>query len=268
MVSEKSDKILKIATAAAFLGMIVVNALANILPINNVTTGEVSDTYPNLFAPAGYTFSIWGLIYLLLFEYVLYQLGLVGKNAGKAELLQKVNLYFFVSCIANILWIFSWHYHFTLLSVAFMAIILFCLIVIVTELSKVRLCGWDYVFLKLPFSVYFGWITVATIANITTLLVDLGVPSFTLLAQIITVLVLMVGVLIAGLVMKKFQDIAYGAVILWAYVGILVKQLSKSGFNGQYLPVIIAAAVCLAAFAALEVYYILKHQKCFPKKIK
>lgn len=197
---------------------------------------------------------------------MLYELGFIHKSAGKAELLQKVNLYFFVSCIANILWIFSWHYHFILLSVAFMAIILFCLIVIVTELSKVKLCGWDYVLIKLPFSVYFGWITVATIANITTLLVSLGVPNFNTLAQIITVLVLITGVLIAGLVMKKFQDIAYGAVILWAYLGILVKQLSKNGFNGEYLPVIIAVIVCLVVFAALEVYYIVKHKKCLTKK--
>ena len=96
-------EIIKIITVVTFLAMIVVNSLANILPINGITTGQVSDSYPNLFAPVGATFAIWGLIYLLLAGYTLYQLGIFQENTttDKTELINKIGILFSVSSIAN-----------------------------------------------------------------------------------------------------------------------------------------------------------------------
>ncbi|NTV91529.1 MAG: tryptophan-rich sensory protein, partial [Clostridiales bacterium] len=118
------------AVLFSYIIMIAVNALANIIPFNGVNTGQVSDSFPNLFAPAGLTFSIWGLIYLLLAVYVLYNLGLFrgGRNNGDKELLRKLNILFTVSSLANATWIFSWHYKILPLSMLLMLVILVCLI--------------------------------------------------------------------------------------------------------------------------------------------
>ncbi|HEU65462.1 MAG TPA: hypothetical protein ENN57_02200 [Chloroflexi bacterium] len=99
--------LLTILNLLGFLGTVIVNALANILPINNITTGEVSDLYPNLFTPAGLTFSVWGLIYVLLAIFVIYQLlPSVRKDPQKADFIQRIGPFFFISCLANIGWIF------------------------------------------------------------------------------------------------------------------------------------------------------------------
>ena len=129
--------------------MIAVNALANILPVNGRNTGEISDSYENLFAPAGLTFSIWGVIYLLLGTHVLYQLGLFrgaelddgprlggGARVGadevspRADLLQRVGVLFSVSSLVNVAWIFSWHYDLILVSTLLLATMLVLLILI------------------------------------------------------------------------------------------------------------------------------------------
>ena len=106
--------------------MVTVNALANILPINGVTTGELSDAYPSLFTPAGYVFGIWGLIYLLLVIFVVYQ----ARDAQQHNLrLDALGYAFVVSCVFNIGWIFAWHYGQILLSTLFMLGILASLVV-------------------------------------------------------------------------------------------------------------------------------------------
>jgi len=130
MTGEKNASVIKKLVTVTYLVMIIINALANILPINGVNTGQVSDSYPNLFAPAGITFAIWGLIYFLLAGFTLYQLGFFQdyRVRLKAGLLQKLGLYFSISSIANALWIFSWHYHVISLSMLLMLIILGCLI--------------------------------------------------------------------------------------------------------------------------------------------
>ena len=103
--------LLSILNLLGFLGTVIVNGLANTLPINNKTTGELSDQYPNLFVPAGLTFSIWGLIYVLLAVFVVYQLVMViKKDAQRSSFIEKIGLLFFVASLANIAWIFAWHY--------------------------------------------------------------------------------------------------------------------------------------------------------------
>ena len=166
---------LKITAIIGFLAMIYVNYLANALPIGGVTTGEASDAYANLFTPAGITFSIWGLIYLLLGAYVIFQFFYPkNKQNDKSEkLLAEVNKYFSLSSVANIAWIFAWHYGVIWLSVIIMLLLLTCLIILAEILKKQSLKALDYVCIKLTFSLYFGWISVATIANITVLLLSL-----------------------------------------------------------------------------------------------
>ncbi|MGO1820195.1 MAG: tryptophan-rich sensory protein, partial [Senegalia sp. (in: firmicutes)] len=169
---------IKVSVIITYIAMIVTNALANILPINGLTTGEVSDSFENLFAPAGLTFSIWGLIYLLLGLYSLYQAGLFRDNNRRAKLLNSIGIIFSISSIANAAWIFSWHYKVLSLSILLMLVILISLITIVKKINKEKLFMKEKLFISLPFSIYFGWITVATIANITAFLVDIGWNQF------------------------------------------------------------------------------------------
>jgi hypothetical protein len=238
--------VIKILAAVAYIAMVAVNFLANGLPINNRSTGEISDAYPNLFAPAGLAFSIWGLIYLLLGGYVVYQFTKSGQQ--KEELLKKVNLFFIATSIANISWIFSWHYDFIGLSVLIMAGLLVLLVKIADILRAEQLTKQEKLFIRTPFSIYFGWITVAAIANITVFLVSIGWNGFGIADQIWTSIILLAGALIGILRMRKDKNIAYGLVLIWAYLGILLKHLSAQGFDGQYPIVIAAVIVCLVLF--------------------
>jgi len=236
----KKENFLKIFVAFTYLAMIVVNALSNILPINGNNTGQVSNSYPNLFAPSALTFSIWGLIYFLLAAYTLYQFGLFQKDGGQknASLFAQVGTYFAVTSLANILWIFSWHYHLIALSLVFMLVILFYLIKINSILRKEKFIPKENFFIKAPFSVYFGWITVATIANVTTLLVSLNWNGWGISPAIWTIIILIVGALIGLYRTLNDKNIFYGLVFIWAYFGIWFKHTSAMGFGGQYPAVI------------------------------
>lgn len=247
---------MKKTVTATFLIMVGVNALANILPIGGRNTGQISDSYPNLFAPAGVTFSIWGLIYLLLAGYTVYQLELFQKEKSmlREGLLAKIGVLFSISSAANAIWIFAWHYEILPASMMLMLVILTCLILINQILVKEKLPVSEKIFVRLPFSVYFGWITVATIANATTLLVSTGFDGFGLSDAAWTVIMISAGALIGIAAMLRNRDIPYGLVIIWAYAGIIIKHTSSAGFNGQYPQVITAAGVCIALIVIAGIY--------------
>ncbi len=257
---EKDYKLIKVLNAAAFLTMITVNALANILPINSITTGEVSDSYPNLFAPAGITFAIWGAIYLLLAMFVLYSFGIFkGKSGYSDRLIAKIKYCFAISSIANILWIFAWHYNKIGISVLLMLAIFVSLMFAYRRINKESLTTKERIFVGVPFSVYFGWISVALIANITVYLVSTNWDGFGIESNMWTVMVIVVGVIIAVVNVLRFKDIAYGLTIIWAYIGILIKHLSVSGFAGSYIGIIIVLEcslflllVAIGAIAAMN----------------
>jgi hypothetical protein len=264
----KKLNLISIFVLITYLAMIIVNGLANGLPINGMITGDISDSYPNLFAPTGITFIIWGVIYLLLAAHTAYQLGLFRKKGEevKTALLKEVGILFSISSLANVAWIFAWHYKNILLSLLFMLIILVCLMLIYVRINKETLTANEKVFIRLPFSVYFGWITVATIANATTLLVDkLGSPVNLLgISEVVwTVVILLIGLAIGAFTTLKNRDIPYGLVIVWAYMGILIKHLlaQPDGFNSQYPAVIVTVIISLVVLVATLVYTQLKAKK-------
>jgi len=225
MDTRRSQIFLSILNVIGFLGTIVVNGLANALPINNKTTGELSDQYPNLFVPAGLTFSIWGLIYILLAIFVIYQV-VVTFRKGEAGLdaFRKIGYLFFLSSLLNIGWIFAWQYEIVPLS------LVGCLLAIYIKLGvgKKGPSIKEQYLVHLPFSVYLGWITIATIANVTALLVDLNWNRFGLSEQFWAVAVIVVGIAITLSVLLRRQDIYYCLVVDWALLGILIKRLADS----------------------------------------
>ncbi len=247
---KKNNLTLKISVGIGYIAMVTVNFLANALPIGGVTTGEASDSFGNLFTPAGVTFSIWGLIYLLLFGYTIYQFGFGKKSITKQreKLFATINKYFLITSIANIAWIFAWHYGVIWLSVIIMFALLFFLIKIADVINKEKYNALETVLVSLPFSVYFGWITVATIANITVFLVSINWNGFGIADSIWTVIILLVGAGIGSVRILKDKNIFYGLVLVWAYSGILLKHLSPSGFNTQYPYIISTIVICIVIF--------------------
>jgi len=146
--------LIKIITAVAYVAMVTINFLANGLPINNRSTRAISDAYPNLFAPAKTAFFIWGLIYLLLGGYVVYQFTKSGQK--KEELLKKINSLFITTSFANIAWIFAWHYDYIGFSVLIMAVLLILLIKIADILRTEQFTALEKIFIWASFSIYFG----------------------------------------------------------------------------------------------------------------
>lgn len=252
---------LKIFTLVSYLAMVVINYLAVTLPLAGRDTAAISDSYPNLFAPAGYAFSIWGLIYTLLGIYTIYQF------SKKENHIDKINNFFIVSSWLNFAWIFSWHYDLIWLSVLLMIGILVCLIKINDIFLETDLTKKEKWLVQLPFSVYFGWITVATIANVTTFLVSIGWNGFGYSESFWTILVLFAGVFIGCIRMMKDRFIAYGLVLIWAYGAILFKHTSNTGFAGQYPGVILASQISIFIFAVTIIYITFNHFK-INRKIK
>ncbi|MFC1983231.1 hypothetical protein ACFLV5_05575 [Chloroflexota bacterium] len=222
---------LAILNLIGFLGTVVVNGLSNALPLNGKTAGELSDQYPNLFVPAGLTFSIWGVIYILLAIFVIYGLIIAAKNnPEKSSFIENIGELFFISCLANMGWIFAWHYEVVPLSLVLMLILLAALITMYLKLriGKSDAPRKEKYLVHLPFSVYLGWITIATIANVTALLVYLNWNAFGLGEPFWAVAVIIVGIGITLSVLFTRNDIFYCLVVDWALLGILLKRLADS----------------------------------------
>ena len=239
--------------------MIAANGAANALPLNGRRTGEVSDSYPNLFTPAGVTFSIWGVIYLLLGAHVLYQLGLFRDRpdtAADSALLNRVGLLFSLSSLANTAWIFAWHYDLIPLSAVLLVVILTLLGLIVTTVRRAHLTGRQRWFVAVPFSVYFGWSTVAVVANITVLLVYWKWDGFGVAESTWAVAIILVAMAIGTTTMVRNRDVAYGLVLIWAFIGILIRQTSSSGAGlaGRYPAIIAAVVVSLVIYLIGELW--------------
>ena len=228
MKAWKKNLPLKLAVAIAFIAMVVFNYLAQGLPLNGRTPGEVSDSMPNLFAPAGFTFSIWGLIYLALGCFTVYQFGLQGSRI-RLEARVKVRGLFILSSLGNIAWLLCWHYDYIGLSVVCMIILLISLALINLILDEERPDRPDQAFYRLPFSLYFGWITVATVANITAFLVRTGWNRFGLSQEMWMIVISLLAAVIGFAATVKRKDLAYGLVLVFGYTGILAKRLSTAG---------------------------------------
>jgi hypothetical protein len=211
------------ANAAAFLITIIVNTLANTSMLNGTNTGEISDLYPTLVTPAGYVFAIWGLIYILLLVYVVFQ----AFPSQKQKAFQKeVGVLFVLSCVFNVVWLFLWQYGYITLSVLPMFALLATLITTYLRLNigKSNATLKEKLSVHLPFSVYLGWITVASITDVAAALVSINWDGFGLSSVTWAILVIAVALIITLLVIFTRRDIAYSLVLVWALVGIAVKQ--------------------------------------------
>lgn len=210
-----------VASAAALVGMVVVNVLANALPLNGLTTGAISDGYPVRFVPAGYVFSIWGLIYLGLTGFTVTQ----AFSPGAESWVRPLRPWFVLSCLANGAWIFAWHYLQLGLSVLLMVTLLGTLIVLYRRSRTVppehgRVVRWT---VAAPISLYLGWICVATVANISALLVALGWNGAPLSEATWAATMMVASSAIVLALCFRYRDAIPPLVVVWALVGIIVR---------------------------------------------
>lgn len=218
-----------IITWLLFVGVIAVNALANILPINGYNTGQISAFYPNAFVPAGFTFSIWGVIYLFLFSYCIgytyYTLKQVQYPKAFA-FIERINTYFLLTCVFNMAWIVAWHYLQIELSVLIMLLFLSTLIQLFLKTKSMAhdLTLTQRFILQTPFIVYLGWISVATIANITALLVAYKWTAWNIAPAYWSATMILIAIVLAVLMLSKFKVFEFALVVAWALWGIYNAQ--------------------------------------------
>ena len=240
---------LQIINIVGFLIMIAINVSANIIPINGVTQADISDAYPNLFTPTGFTFSIWGVIYLMLFAFCIYQ----GRDLFKAEniempFIHKIGWLFFISSILNATWIFAWHYMQIPLSMLIMVLLLLSLIGIYLRLGigQTPTTSQKNYWVRIPFRLYLGWITVATIANAVILSKHLNWSLLGLTETCWTIILIGAAAIITVSFLKFREDLVFSLVVLWALFGIVFERLTA---EPVIMPVVIAAIAAMIGIA-------------------
>jgi hypothetical protein len=229
---------IKYINVVLFAGMLVMNYLANALPLNNKTTGELSDAFPNLFVPAGLTFSIWGIIYILLLLYVIFQF----KDTN-ALAVSKISLAFGISCLLNALWIVFWHYGKLPLSLLVMAGLLASLIYI-----NIAIRDLTFGIIKASFGIYLGWICIATIANVTAVLVTSGWNGFNISHEAWTIIMIAVGTLLVALTIYRLNNPFLGLAVVWAFLGIAIKR------QDDYKTILITAVIAMVIISGVTIW--------------
>ena len=243
-MANNNSNFLRYANIIFFGLTVVVNSLAGgTTLIGGQVTAAVSDANPTLITPAGYVFSIWGVIYMLLGVFVVYQA--LPSQQGK-EYQSKIGWLFVLSSLINIGWLFLWQFEYLSLSVVLMFLLLATLISIYVQLrvGKSAFSLRERLAVQLPFSVYLGWITIASIANVAATLVSIGWDGFGISPETWAILVVAVALIITILMLFTRKDVAYSLVIIWALVGIGVKQ---SGNQTILMLVEISAAIVAVA---------------------
>ena len=243
----RSSNQLRWANVSAFALMVLVNGLAGSTTIiGGRNTAQISDANPTLITPAGYVFSIWGVIYVLLGVFAVYQV-LPGQRESQFQ--SRVGWLFVLSSIINMVWLFLWQSLLLEASTVLMFLLLSTLILIYLRLGigKAKVTIREKLAVHLPFSVYLGWITIASIANVAVTLVSVGWAGFGISPTTWATLVVAVALLISVLVLATRRDLAYALVIIWALVGIAAKQ---SGTPAIVMLTEAGAALVAAASAA------------------
>lgn len=205
---------------------LAVNILASTLPLNGQNTGEISDRFQVYFVPAGYVFAIWGIIYIGWIAFVVYQFQSAQKESPR---LRGLGYLFAVSGVFNAAWLFCWHYNVFGLSVLVMLTLLGLLVASYLKLNVglTPVSGAEKWCVDVPFSVYLGWISVATIANVTDWLYSVNWNGFGVASQVWAVIMLVIASVVGLLMALTRRDSGYLFVFVWSFLGIAVKQSAE-----------------------------------------
>ena len=249
-MSKTNTNFLRSGNIAVFAATLAINGLAGTTVLNGRTTAQVSDLYSNPFTPAGYVFAIWGIIYAPLLGFVIYQ-ALPKQNDKPFQ--KQIGPVFLLSGVFNIVWLFLWQYNYITASVIVMFALFATLSAIYLRLgigkSKVPLT--EKLCVHLPFSVYLGWITVASIANVAAALVSVGWSGFGFGAGAWAIIAIGIALIATLIALAARRDIAYGLVVVWAFAGIALKSNSDSftSLIAEEAMVVILVALALSVLA-------------------
>ncbi len=250
-MNSTTKKILQVLNGASLLIVIFINYLANTGTFNGTIVGEVSAQYQNYFTPAGYAFSIWGLIYLGLLAFIAYQGRSLFIKGADDDIVNQTGWWFLISCLANILWLLSWLYEYTGLSVIVMFLLLFSLFRIVVNtrmelydapISRIAFVWW-------PFSLYSGWVTVALITNIAAYLTKIDWQGFGLPEVTWAVIMILATGLINLLLTWTRNMREFALVGVWALIAIAV-----ANWNGPQVIVVFSLAVSGVLFLSSAIH--------------
>lgn len=235
---------------AAFLLVVLVNLMSSALPLNNQSIGEISAKYPSLFTPAGYTFSIWGAIYTALLFFVVYQ---ALPSQRKAVRISGISPLFQASCMANAAWLFAWHYEFLTVSLLIMLVLLATLALIYRALLPQieRASIKEHLLVHLPFSLYTGWVTLATLANVSAVQTGNGWDDVGLSAIDWTLLKIAIAGAIGATMVLRYRDAIFVLVVAWAAYGIADMQSATPAVSGAATTLALLALL-LAAYEAVR----------------
>ena len=236
-----------------YIMVIAVNTMASMKILNGKSPADISEKYDSLFTPAGITFAIWGPIYLTLLGFIIYQLWLAFSGKHEEELeqfMERLRGWWLISCLANTCWLFSWHYELLPLSILIMLVLLVSLLAININFNiALQKVSWQVkLFIHLPFSLYLGWITVATVANMATFWLYTGWNGLSILWTIFLILVCTVTALL--LVIKR-ENIITGLVAIWAFCGIILKRQEVGGPAATPITIACIVAIIVIIIAAL-----------------
>jgi translocator protein len=242
------DIIRQAVNIASLSVVLIINALANALPINGRTTGEISDSLPTLVTPAGYVFAIWGLIYVTLIAFVIYQ---ALPSQRENPTLRRIGYLFAVSNIANASWILLWHYELFTLTLAAMLVLLGSLLAIYRRINVNSRAGTraqstgERWLVYAPFSLYLGWISIATIANFSTTLIAINWDGFGISTWVWAAIILTVAAGLTASIVLSRSDVIYAGVIIWAFVGIIINQTETAVVTVSALGIVLIVATLI-----------------------
>jgi hypothetical protein len=236
-------KIKKLLLLSSLGFMLVMNVLAELLPFNNISTAAVSDSFKVFFVPAGYVFAIWGVIYL---TQIWFSYSLIRNSRQHEQLLNRLLPWVVAGNIANGLWLVAWHYLQIYLTLPLMLVLLvsLCAQFLLIYSSQKRERAYT-----IPTGIYLGWITVATVANVTDVLYSLDWGGFGISGQVWAAVLILVAATLGVVMLIRHKQIPYAAVIAWAVIGIAVKfsdeMLIVAATGVAVVALIIAALVAL-----------------------
>jgi len=250
---------IRVLVAVVFGLMLGIRIFTNFFKTNGISLGGISNLNSNLFLPTSFTFLFWEVVNFALFAFVIYFLfayRTIEENK-KEDLYIYVAIGFAFSEIANIAWIFSWYYGLILLSMICIGILLLCVCFIDLRIRKEELDTEDIIFLRVPFSLYSGWIMFIAFVNATLFMQNFLWDGFGVTNDFWTILLICFTAIFTLITIISGRDPAYGIVILWAFIGILIKHISLNGFKGFYSDIIVEVIVCMCIFTILILYYLL-----------
>jgi hypothetical protein len=243
-------KILRIINLVAAIATVIFNGLSQAIPLNNQTNAEIANRYSNnYFLPANYVFSIWGVIFLAIIAFGIYQ---ALPSQRDNPVIKRIGWWFVISCLTNMGWLVAFQYDQFPLSMVIMAMLLVSLLIIYLRSREpgVTLSTADKWLIRAPFSIYLGWITVATVANMTYVLLQAQWDGLGISYETWGAIMIVVGGLIAGTMAYRFKDLIYAAVIVWAFVGIIARHpnVGVVAVSAGLLAALVALAALIATF--------------------